>query len=75
MKWAGYYGLGLRFAITSYGPSRQQRPRPGVGAQYIPAIAGERSTPSVMEYPDIFYDATNGTVSFGWVGRSNKGAH
>ncbi|OPZ05179.1 MAG: hypothetical protein BWZ10_03079 [candidate division BRC1 bacterium ADurb.BinA364] len=75
VHWAEMAGKGLSWCMSSFGPSRRQTPYPGIGRSYPDACAGYLSTANQLRFPDMFYDPSNGTISFGWVGRSNKGVH
>ena len=61
---------GISFTILSKGPSRRYSADPSLGADDVAAAA---KIVGPTAYPDLIYDATNGTVSFGYLMRSNKG--
>ena len=60
------YGLGFKFYIRTIGPSVQFN-YPGGGNVYLSDVVADPS------FPLYIYDATNGTKSFGYIFRSNKG--
>ena len=63
---------GLTWALGSVGPSRIWNQTTGIGTYYAAAAAGMPDTANTARYPSAFYDSSNGTVSFGWLVRSNK---
>jgi len=63
--------LGCTWWTTSKGPSRRvlnYKDQPAA-----PAAAMSYQQFSQPGYPDLFYDPSNGTVSYGWIFRSNRG--
>mgnify|MGYP001098154334 CR=1 FL=1 len=61
----------LDWYIYSYGPSRKQMPNAN-GAWVLGGLTGQTSPPKAA-FPDIFYDSSNGTMSYGMLIRSNRG--
>ena len=62
--------VGVTFLLYSKGPSRRYSVDPSQGADSI--RAGARIE-SANAYPDLIYDASNGTLSFGYMIRTNLG--
>ena len=66
--------MGFSWVVWTLGPSRKATPGGAfTGAGCVRALTKTPSTATAANYPDIFYDATNGTLSFGWIMRTNKG--
>lgn len=64
---------GVDWILYSWGPSRRQVARDGYGVDILLGTAHIDNGPGSATYPNIFYDPSNGTVSYGWIIRSNKG--
>ena len=64
---------GVNWWLDSRGPSRRNRAETDLGNAIIRALLGELSTPTKVRYPDLFYDTTNGTKSYGRIIRTNRG--
>lgn len=70
-QWLDCLELGCTWWVTSKGPSRRNnnhRDQPGA-----PAAAMSYQQFAQPAYPNLFYDPSNGTVSYGWIIRSNRG--
>jgi prepilin-type N-terminal cleavage/methylation domain-containing protein len=70
------YALGARWMLQSFGPWRHWRW--GQGMKYGLAIGYVAKLPSTaggIKYPDALYDPTNGTMSGGFIIRSNMGQY
>mgnify|MGYP001033091421 CR=1 FL=1 len=61
--------VGIEWFLMSWGPSRRQYSPDGTVQNAIMNVA--MATPP---YPNMYYDPSNGTMSFGWIFRSNRGA-
>ncbi len=71
--WLKCSGMGVTWLLNSYGPSRRLTPHPNIGQNEVGATAGLPTNANQIRYPDLFYDASNGTMSFGHLIRSQKG--
>ncbi len=71
--WRICYGMGITWMLDSYGPSRRATPNPNLGAGSVAGIAGIATSATQVNYPDVFYDVSNGTMSFGYLIRSQRG--
>lgn len=71
--WAEAKGKGLHWCLYSWGPSRLFSPYPDWGRDVVLALAKRPSTATRVMYPDVYYDSSNGTISFGYMVRSNLG--
>ncbi len=70
--------MGVTWSLRSIGPSRRMGiygsvdgSTTGNEAQYLAKMV---DTATEARYPSLVYDSTNGTMSFGWIIRSNQGA-
>ena len=63
---------GTLWTLSSPGPSRLKTPE-GYGRNVIAVPAKLPSSGTSLRYPDLIYDASNGTMSFGHIIRSNFG--
>ena len=66
--------FGITWYVSSTGPSRRYSATNDQGRSVARALARESTgggANAQMGYPDMFYDATNGTMSFGYIVRSN----
>ena len=65
----------VKWALMSWGPSRRQRNWSNLSVWMIGALCGYNTpTPTVnVAGPDAYYDPSNGTMSFGFLCRSNRG--
>jgi len=66
---------GISWCLSSIGPSRQRYVE-GHGRQVAPTAAkilGWPETGNMLRWPNLVYDSTNGTISFGYLIRSNAG--
>ena len=65
---------GAMWHLMANGPSRREKPH-GVTYECDPSAAVSHipSKPNFVGYPDVIYDPTNGTMSFGYIVRSSKG--
>jgi prepilin-type N-terminal cleavage/methylation domain-containing protein len=63
---------GVYFCLYSRGPSRRQSPEPGITTDPFGAAAKLPGTATELAWPNLIYDPTNGTMSFGWLMRSSK---
>ena len=70
--YAGAKRLGVHWTVSSPGPSRLKQPA-GYGRNVIAVPAKMPSSSSSLRYPELIYDASNGTMSFGHIIRSNFG--
>ncbi len=69
----GLRNIGISWVMYSYGPSKLQRPK-GLGSDAILGLSPAfPSTAGQARYPDMFYDPSNGTTSYGYIYRSNRG--
>jgi prepilin-type N-terminal cleavage/methylation domain-containing protein len=67
---------GVSWYLESYGPSRRYSANIDQGRSGARALARQPTATggnAQMGYPDLFYDSTNGTMSFGYIMRSNLG--
>ena len=64
---------GVHFSLHSRGPSKRQQQGPGETGNFIECLAEVPSDSTAWKYPDLIYDPTNGTTSFGFLIRTNKG--
>lgn len=70
-QWLDCIETGCTWWTTSKGPSRRNnnyKDQPGA-----PAAAMSYQQFAQPAYPNLFYDPSNGTVSYGWIIRSNRG--
>jgi len=65
-------GRGATWVTWSLGPTFGYSPD-NRGKQIVRVPGRQPSTGSYMGYPDLIYDATNGTISFGYVIRTSLG--
>ena len=66
-------GAGIGWWLDSRGPSRRNRVQTDLGNAIIRALLAFPSTTTSIRYPDLFYDTTNGTRSYGRIIRTNRG--
>jgi len=69
--------MGVTWSLRSIGPSRRQGvygsidgTTTGNDGQFMAKMLDTATQP---RYPSLAYDSTNGTMSFGWIFRSNQG--
>lgn len=62
---------GLAWTLSSVGPSTQRNI--GGKTRHVVSAAAGITVSSATTYPDLIYDASNGTKSFGYLIMSNKG--
>ncbi len=72
-NWDKMRGRGVAWYAYSLGPSRSWRPNETIGSSISSAMAGLLDNSTRNAHPGAFYDATNGTKSFGFLTRSNRG--
>ncbi len=65
------YTRGATWVAHSLGPSYDYSPDPR-GKQIVRVPGRLPSTNQYMGYPDLIYDPTNGTISYGYIIRDNK---
>lgn len=61
----------VTWLLWSWGPSR--RNAIGGKSANIWGAVGHVNYTTTLSFPDLFYDPTNGTTSFGWIVRSSNG--
>ena len=67
-------GRGVKWTCNSVGPSKRWKPEDWSGSRHVVGAPALLLTyPSHLMYPDLVYDSTNGTKSFGYMITSNKG--
>jgi prepilin-type N-terminal cleavage/methylation domain-containing protein len=66
-------GIGVDWFMWSLGPSRRWKPDLATGTWIHGALAGREDEPGKNRHPSMFYDPTNGTMSFGFLCRSSRG--
>jgi prepilin-type N-terminal cleavage/methylation domain-containing protein len=75
-------GTGVSWELHSWGPSRRSRPYgftsnsgggPVIGVSMKRALLYDLTTSSSIRHPDIWYDPSNGTMSYGYICRSSRG--
>ncbi len=71
-NWDKMRGRGISWYVFALGPSRRWSPAGGSGS-VSNAMAGKPDVDGKANYPSMFYDATNGTSSYGFLVRSNRG--
>ena len=71
--WDLMRGRGVSWYVFALGPSRSWSPSDTVGNSVNSALAGRLDNATRNAYPSAFYDATNGTKSFGFIVRSSRG--
>jgi hypothetical protein len=64
--------FGGLWALGTVGPSRIWNQPGGRCTYFAAAGAGIPDDNQRVMFPSAFYDSTNGTISFGWLVRSNK---
>ena len=64
---------GTQWYVFTLGPSQRWAPDANSSGWIAAAMAGYPDTATSARYPGMFYDATNGTMSYGLIVRSNKG--
>lgn len=62
-------GLGKSWFLAGHGPQRSLSGGPANAVAEIP----DADAPGGLGYPSMYYDPTNGTVSFGYIVRSSAG--
>ena len=62
--------MGKSWFLAGYGPSRDFGGAPARAVAMLPSTG---TAANQLGYPDLFYDATNGTISFGYLIRSSAG--
>ncbi len=64
----------VTWILYSWGPSKRQNPQGGKGSDVWGAAAHiNYPNEGAHGYPNLLYDPSNGTVSFGWLLRTNRG--
>jgi prepilin-type N-terminal cleavage/methylation domain-containing protein len=63
---------GVHWTLSSPGPSRQKQPA-GYGRTVVGVPAKMPTVGTKLMWPDLIYDSSNGTMSFGHMIRSNFG--
>jgi len=64
---------GVTFTLHTRGPTARQLPGIGQGVTSAGLVAAQIDQANKLPWPDSIYDPTNGTVSYGYIIRSNKG--
>lgn len=70
---------GASWMISGYGPSRRDSPDGQYsgfairGVSYVPTGDAGDGNGFVYGFPDVYYDPTNGTISYGYIMRSSRG--
>ncbi len=63
----------VKWLLYSWGPSRRRVAADKPAVDIMKVVAHVPSTGTQNNYPDALYDASNGTTSYGWIIRTNKG--
>ena len=74
-QWKPATARGVHWLMASPGPSKRLFGDPNRGKSLVACSAGILGWPEVgnqIRYPNLIYDSSNGTVSFGYLIRTNK---